>query len=166
MKLIIKFIILLFVISCSDNNGSGKSEEVYNTQDNEKWIRYYFPESKMIKYEGRFKDTTPVGIKRAYTANGLLWFDAHYNDKGQLHGIYRSYYDNYPNGNFLEQEGQYYNGKAIGFWRFYRDNGQLSLWLHLDDSSNNIKYYARFDERGYLLKDSFGLFSCDTSLLK
>jgi hypothetical protein len=160
IKLVVfTILIVLFMVSCKHNK-----EIVYETKNGEKWIREYFPKSRMIKVEGRYKDTLTVGIKRAYTHNGLLFFEVRYNEFGKQEGICRFYYDKYPNGNFLEQEGQYHNDLPIGTWKFQRPNGTLYLIIDID-SSSHVTYFARFNEKGHFLKDSIGYFSCDTSKL-
>jgi len=44
-----------------------------------------------------------------------------YNEKGQKHGYWESYY---KNGQLLSK-GSFLNGKRHGDWEYYWDNGQL-----------------------------------------
>ncbi|MCK6612157.1 MAG: hypothetical protein L6Q78_14090 [Bacteroidia bacterium] len=153
-------IIFVFFISCI------KSKDiVYVNKNGDKWIREYFPNSKMLKVEGKYRnDTIPVGIKRAYTINGLIYFEVRFNDLGEKQGIFREFNDDFPNGNYLITEGQYYKDKPIGWWRFYSTKGVLNLMMELDSNSKVI-YYVRFDSKGHYLNDSIGEFSCDTAFL-
>ena len=45
-----------------------------------------------------------------------------YNEQGELHGYWESYYDNGQ----LDYKGNYVNGNRHGYWEDYYDNGQLS----------------------------------------
>jgi antitoxin component YwqK of YwqJK toxin-antitoxin module len=44
-----------------------------------------------------------------------------YNDKGEKHGYWESYYNNGQ----LWYKGNYVNGQQHGYWESYFDNGQL-----------------------------------------
>ena len=163
MKVHFFLLVMILLFSCHQTQNL-KQEVVYKTDNGETWVRQFFRNSNMIKSEGRYKDSSNIGIYRVYTINGLINFEENYNFKGELNGIFRLYYDNYPNGNFIKQEGNYYNGKQIGNWKFYRPDGTIYLSLDLD-SNQMVTYYSRFDLQGHFLKDSSGLFSCDTSEL-
>ena len=159
IKLILMNFLILSIIGCDQNREIG-----YVISDEEKWIREFFPKTNMIKVEGRYRDTIPIGIERAYLPNGLLRYEVKHNEFGELNGIVRNYYYSHTNNNFLKHEGQFYNGQCIGKWKFQRPDGSLCLIMDLD-SFSNVTYYARFDEKGHFLKDSIGIFSCDTSKL-
>jgi antitoxin component YwqK of YwqJK toxin-antitoxin module len=67
-----------------------------------------------------------------------------YNDKGQPHGLWESYY---PNGN-LSFKGHYLNGQKHGYWESYHYSGQLMY----------KGYYLNGQKHGYWIQDDKTLF--------
>jgi hypothetical protein len=55
-----------------------------------------------------------------YDNNGVLLYKCNYQDK-QFDGDYISFF---PDGK-IQSEGEYSNGKKIGYWRYYSKNGKL-----------------------------------------
>lgn len=164
MKFICLIFLSIFTITSCFLVGCKNEEVFYKYPDGRIWVRKYYKHYKQLKYTGIFRDTLPVGILRGYTMTGMMDFETNYDDNGIENGIIRTYYDNFPNGNYLRQEGQNYKSKPIGYWKFYRPNGTLGLIINLD-SFSNVVYYARFDDLGRFKKDSIGIFTCDTSML-
>ncbi len=119
-------------------------------KDNQKegtWVSYHNTDEKQIpKSVQGFHNGLPNGVLIEYGNRGQLEKIAHYLN-GQLHGRYATYdygrikeirhykngkldglyIKNYPKTDHIQSEAQFKDGKQDGFYRYYDEEGNVTL---------------------------------------
>ncbi|MCB9224667.1 MAG: hypothetical protein R2780_00080 [Crocinitomicaceae bacterium] len=133
MKFYLHIALVLFLISCSDEEKKGIVE-----------IETSIDESEIVKPE--IVDTiSKPGETVEYHPNGAVKIRGKLNEMGQREGLWISYYDNgvkwsesyyvngildghsltfFPNGK-VRYVGEYKNGEKSGTWKFYDELGEF-----------------------------------------
>jgi len=95
------------------------------------------------------KDTTEV--KSFYYVDGksVLAEIGNYLSDGKQIGIWKSYYENGQ----LKSIGNYSNGKKEGVWKWYHENGKLSQTGSYDSSGSPAGKWIEYDKKGEVTND-------------
>ena len=122
-------------------------------------VRNEYYENGKLKSSGTFKDGYAEGITRYYSEEGKivnskifkdgeLFGEGIYDEKGYQQGRWKEYY---ASGE-LKGEGEYIDGRRIGDWIFYHQNGKIEqkgkflkgakpsgLWVWFYESGNMLR---------------------------
>ncbi len=99
-----------------------------------------FYEIGQIKYECVYNNNTKHGASRMYNKDGLVLERCQYNHD-KLNGLYNKYYDSREPTVIMDSQGQevkvlqphieisYHDGKKIGVYKEWYENGKLKFWI-------------------------------------
>jgi len=98
-----------------------ESRPLVTDDDNGRYTEWY-PGHKQLKITGRkSKDGERVGVWKYFSERGVeLSIVVYNNGKKEGHTIVK-----YPNG-AVHYSGEYLNDEAIGVWKIYNEEGQLT----------------------------------------
>lgn len=128
-----------WIISCSFENKDDEllgCDLIANTRDiwfspedsnfTGTWITYYINGQKAREIE--YKNGRYFGKFISYHSNGSVSYIQHYTEKG-CHGPDTGYY---PTGK-IQYKAQYKNGKAVGVWKWFDEDGNVTSTKEHDD---------------------------------
>ena len=154
MKLFLKFMLLILIISGCTNVVNYDDNKEYFTKTND--IVYFkglpftgVTESSNQKgkqnWKEAFKEGKRDGPYELYHLNGQLLEKVNYKN-GKLHGSFESYYQNGQ----LFKKGENNNGKQDGPYKEYYENGQLTKKANYKDGDLDVSY-EKYSNTGQLI---------------
>ena len=97
-------------------------------------------------FDNILKDS-PSGTHKTFFRNGVLTSQVHYNDKGNIDGLYKRWFYNGK----LDYYGHYKDGKKVGIWKYYHMNGKIGCRIYYQDGKP-IKTLL-YDEDGLKIEE-------------
>ena len=108
--------------------------------------KYYYSNGQKEE-EGFFKADNQVGEWKGWYKDGSMRFERSFNDKGQLNGIYKSWFRNGKE----QGESVYADGKLNGTTKEFARDGTLITALEYKDDA--IQSYKCYDKSGAVIVD-------------
>jgi len=121
MKKLYLILITFLLFSCNKNvstNPDFNDLDIISQADG--FTKVYYPDSKILKFEGYIKNSLPDGFCKFYFENGKVKLETHFKSR-KKNGFTKSYFEN---GN-VQHEGHYSNGEKKGYWKYYTEDGKL-----------------------------------------
>jgi len=159
MKLILKYVFLILIISSCTNVVNYDDNKEYFTDSNE--IQYYkgspftggaesYNEAGQLNFRIKFKDGKRNGLHEQYYLNGQLSEKVYYKN-GKLHGSFETYYQNGQ----LFKKGENKNGEQEGLYEEYYENGQLTEKANYKDGVKDGPYEKYYNTGQLMSKGTY-----------
>jgi len=134
-----KFVALLFLISCLAMVGFGQNKTDATGKKQGTWVKYY-EDGKTPLYTGTFQNDVPVGEFRYYYPTGKVKSIVHHETLSRTYAWF--YFENEQ----VMSEGQYLNQRKDSLWKSFDIHGNLvSKELYKNNKLNGPKeiYYLQ-----------------------
>jgi hypothetical protein len=159
IKLFLKYVFLILIISGCTNVVNYDDNKEYFTDSNE--IQYYkgspftgiaesYNEAGQLNFRIKFKDGKRNGLHEQYYLNGQLSEKVNYKN-GKLHGSFESYYQNGQ----LFKKGENKNGEQDGPFEEYYENGQLTKKASYKDGVKDGPYEEYYNTGQLISKGTY-----------
>lgn len=128
-------------------DGMLKSEGFVNQDTvtkNGRWV--YKSEKGNIVSTVNYIDGNLWGEFKDYHPNGVLASEGAYDEFGKQTGEWSTYYAD----SIMESSGRFQRGRKVGQWRYYHDNGTLSIKEEYSVEGDELIESVRFDEYGVM----------------
>lgn len=134
-----KFVALLFLISCLAVVGFGQNKTDATGKKQGPWVKYY-EDGKTPLYTGTFQNDVPVGEFRYYYPNGKVKSIVRHETMSRAYAWF--YFENEQ----VMSEGQYLRQKKDSIWKSFNAQGMLvSIETFKNNRLNGVKelYYLQ-----------------------
>lgn len=122
-------------------------------------VNEYYPDGK-VKVSAMFRNGIPEGIKREFNPegniekgflyrNGILIAEGITKEDGNRDGYWKEFF---PDGS-LRSDGKYDNGKQVGDWKYYHENGKIEQLGKFSKQGKPEGIWKWYFETGQLLKE-------------